>query len=153
MSVTKWKKPTNGHESETPTVYSTPFGNLMENLFNDNFFKREFSSGVPAVNVSEDNDKFDVELSAPGFEKGDFKIEADNKVLTISAEHKVENESEGKTFTRKEFSYGSFRRTFSLPEAVNDEKIDAKYVNGILKITMPKKDEAKAKPPKEIKIS
>lgn len=152
MAITKWKKPSDGHD-ESPVVYSTPFSNLMENFFNDNFFSREFSTAVPAVNVSEDNDKFCVELSAPGFNKEDFRVESDNKVLLISAEHKTENEDKTKTYTRKEFSYGSFRRTFSLPETVNDEKIDAKYENGILKITLPKKDEAKVKPAKEIKIS
>jgi HSP20 family protein len=154
MSVTKWKKPSNGHEAETPMRnYSSPFGNLMENFFNDNFLSREFSSAVPAVNVSEDDDKFNVELSAPGFKKEDFKIESDNKMLTISGEHRSEDEEKSKNFTRREFNYGSFRRTFSLPETVDDEKIDAKYEDGILKITLPKKEEAKAKPVKEIKVS
>jgi HSP20 family protein len=153
MTITKWKKPSNGHEAEVPANYSSPFGNLMENFFNDNFLTREFSSSVPAVNVSENHDQFSVELSAPGFNKEDFKIEADNKMLTISGEHKTEKEDKTKSFTRREFNYGSFRRTFTLPETVNDEKIDAKYENGILKITLPKKEEAKAKPIKEIRIS
>lgn len=152
MSIVKWKRPANGHTG-SPVMYSAPFGNLMENFFNDNFFSGEFSTAVPAVNVSEDNEKFSVELSAPGFNKEDFKIESDNKVLVISAEHKAENEEKDKTFTRKEFNYGSFRRTFSLPNTVNDEKIDAKYENGILKITLPKREEAKTKPVKEIRIS
>lgn len=153
MSIVKWKKPSNGHETGTPVTYSTPFGSLMENFFNDNLFSGEFSSAVPAVNVSEDDDKFNVELSAPGFKKEDFKIESDNKMLIISGEHKVEEEKNTKTFTRKEFNYGSFRRTFSMPDTVNDEQIDARYENGILKITLPKKEEAKTKPVKEIKIS
>lgn len=152
MSIVKWKRPVDGR-TESPVRYSAPFGSLMENFFNDNFFSGEFSTAVPAVNVSEDNDKFSVELSAPGFNKEDFKIESDNKMLVISAEHKTENEEKNKTFTRKEFNYGSFRRTFSLPDTVNDEKIDARYENGILKIDLPKKEEAKTKPVKEIRIS
>lgn len=153
MTLTKWKKPSNGHENESPVRYSNPLGNLMENFFNDNFLSREFSSAVPAVNVLETDDEFNVELSAPGFKKDDFKIECDNQMLTISGEHRTENESKEKTFTRREFNYGSFRRTFTLPETVNEDKIDAKYEDGILKIHLPKKEEAKAKPPKEIKIS
>ncbi|HEX8516660.1 MAG TPA: Hsp20/alpha crystallin family protein [Bacteroidia bacterium] len=153
MSITRWKKPSNGQENDSPVLYSSPFGNLMENFFNDNFLTREFSSAVPAVNVSEDKDKFSVDLSAPGFNKEDFKIEADDKMLTISGEHKTEKEDKSKTFTRREFNYGSFRRSFSLPESVDDEKIDAKYENGILKITLHKREEAKPKPIKEISIS
>jgi HSP20 family protein len=154
MTITKWKRPsTNGGENDTAVTYS-PFTNLLENFFNDNFLSREFSSFVPAVNVSEDENSYGVELSAPGFKKEDFKVELDNKTLTVSAEHREEKEeSKKRTFRRKEFNYGSFRRIFSLPESVNEEKIDAKYENGILKLTLTKKEEAKAKPAKEIKIS
>lgn len=151
MTIVKWKKPSNGQG--IPAAYSSPFGNLMENFFNNDFFPGEFSTAVPAVNVSEDNEQFQVELSAPGFSREDFKIESDNKMLIISGEYKKENESKEKTFTRREFNYGSFRRTFSMPDTVNDEKIDAKYENGILKITLPKREEAKVKPVKEIRIS
>jgi HSP20 family protein len=153
MSVVKWKKPSNGHETGAPVTYSTPFGSLMENFFKDNLFSGEFSSAVPAVNVSENDDRFNVELSAPGFNKEDIKVECDNNILTISGEHKLEDEKKEKNYTRREFNYGSFRRTFSLPESVNDEQIDARYENGILKISLPKKEEAKKKPVKEIKIS
>jgi HSP20 family protein len=153
MSTTSLKKPSNGHKTESPARYSNPFGSMMENFFNDNLFSGEFPSAVPAVNVSEDKDNYSVEISAPGFKKGDFRIEADNRVLTISAEHKSESEEKSKTYTRKEFSYGSFKRVFSLPDSVNEESIDAKYENGVLNIILPKKEEAKAKPVKEIKIS
>src|SRR6476646_10132874 len=143
MSIVKWKRPSNGHETGSPVAYSTPFGSLMENFFNDNLFSGEFSTAVPAVNVSEDDEQFNVELSAPGFKKEDFKIESDNRMLIISGEHKTEEEKKTKTFTRREFNYGSFRRTFAMPDTVNDEQIDARYENGILKISLPKKDEAK----------
>ena len=154
MALTKWRKPSNGDNNNNDnSVYSYPLSNLMENIFNDNFLLREFSNYVPAVNVSEDENVYNVELSAPGFKKEDFKIELDNKTLTISGEQKEEKEEKEKTFRRKEFNYGSFRRSFSLPETVNDQNIDAKYDNGILKVRLPKKEEAKAKPAKEIKIS
>jgi len=92
-------------------------------------------------------------MSAPGFEKGDFKIELNNSLLTISSEKKIENETkEGQQFTRREFSYQSFSRAFTLPETVEGEKIAAKYENGILSINIPKKEEAKPKPVKQIKI-
>jgi len=150
MTITKWRKPSNNGDN----MYSFPFSSLMENFFNDNFLSREFSNFVPSVNVLEDENEFTVELSAPGFKKENFKVELDNKTLTISAEHKEEKEEKSsKTFRRKEFNFGSFRRTFSLPETVNEERIDAKYDAGILRLTLPKKEEAKAKPLKEIKIS
>ncbi|MBA3707150.1 MAG: Hsp20/alpha crystallin family protein [Bacteroidetes bacterium] len=103
------------------------------------------------MNVSEDENVFVVELSAPGFKKEDFKVEVDNKTLTISGEQKEEKEENEKTFRRKEFNYGSFRRSFSLPETINDQDIDAKYDNGILKVRLPKKEEAKAKSTKVYK--
>jgi HSP20 family protein len=109
---------------------------------------------LPAVNVKEDHDAYNVEMAAPGFEKKDFKIELNNNVLTISSEKKVENEiSENENFTKREFSYQSFCRSFSLPLTVENEKITAKYDKGILKVYIPKKEEAKPKPIKQIAIS
>jgi HSP20 family protein len=153
MTITKWKKPSNGHETGTPVLYSSPFSNLMENFFNNNLFSGDFSVAVPPVNVSEDEEQYYVELSVPGLKKEDFKVEMDNKTLLISGAHQSEEEKQTRTYTRKEYNYGSFKRTFTLPETVNEEKIDAKYENGILRIILPKKEEAKAKPIKEIKIS
>ncbi len=139
------------------------FSDQMPNLF-DRFFKndlfdwsnRNFSTTnttLPAVNIKEDRDGFEVEMSAPGLEKEDFKIELKNRVLTISSEKKVENETkDGQQFTQREFSYQSFSRSFTLPETVEEEKILAKYENGILLINIPKKEEAKQKPAKQIKI-
>lgn len=155
MAISKWKRPSNDGDNDAPVIYSSPFSNILENFFNDNFLSREFSNFVPAVNVSEDDDSYSVELSAPGFRKEDFKVELDNKTLTISAEHREEKEEnkQKKTFRRKEFNYGSFRRVFSLPETVNEENIDANYESGILRLKLSKREEAKAKPPREIKIS
>lgn len=110
---------------------------------------------IPAVNVRETNNAFELEVAAPGMSKQDFKIELDNNMLVISAEkeNKHEEQDEKECFTRREFSYQSFVRTFNLPERlVQGEKISAKYHDGILHITVPKTDEAKVKPAKRIEI-
>ena len=141
-------------------VKSNKSGNLFPSVFsdffdNDRFFSNQWfekASNVPAVNIKETDAEFDVELAAPGFKKGDLKVDIDNNVLTISAEKKEEKEEENKRFTRKEFSYSSFSRSFTLPQSVNADKIDAKYNDGILKLIIPKKEEAKAKAKKEIKV-
>ncbi|MGZ3939894.1 MAG: Hsp20/alpha crystallin family protein [Flavisolibacter sp.] len=109
---------------------------------------------IPMVNIKEDNDNFLVEMAAPGMEKNDFKVELDGNVLTITSEKQNENEvKEGERYSRREFSYQSFQRSFQLPkEVVDAEKIEAKYENGVLRLVIPKKEEAKPRPPKMIKI-
>lgn len=139
------------------------FSNQLPSLFdrfleNDLFdwSNRNFSTTnttLPAVNIKEDADGFEVEMSAPGLEKEDFNIELNNNLLTISSEKKVEEETkEGQRFTRREFSYQSFCRSFNLPETVEHDKIEAKYENGVLKLTIPKKEIAKPQPAKQIEI-
>ena len=110
---------------------------------------------MPAVNIRENKDEFMIDVAAPGMAKDNFKINYDNGRLTISSEKKEESKvKKEETFTRREFSYMSFQRTFTIPEnVVNGEKIQARYADGILHITLPKMDEVKPKPPKEIKIS
>jgi len=92
------------------------------------------------VNIKESNDAFTVEVAAPGFDKSDFKLELNHDLLTISSEKQMENETkEDEQFTRREFSYQAFTRTFTLPNTVEEDKIKATYDNGILKISIPKK--------------
>ncbi len=112
------------------------------------------SSSIPAVNIRETSESFEVEMAAPGMSKKDFRIELDNNLLTISSVKKQENEQkEGDRYTKKEFSYQSFQRSFSLPkEVVDDEKIQARYEDGVLRLSIPKKEEAKPRPPKQISI-
>lgn len=93
---------------------------------------------VPAVNVSETEEAYQLELAAPGKVKEDFKVEVENGTISISSEEEVSNESENKNYTRKEYSYNSFSRSFTLPENVSEEEIEAKYQNGVLKLTLPK---------------
>jgi HSP20 family protein len=121
-----------------------------------NFFKG-FPEGafekVPEANVIENDTNYQVELAAPGLKRDDFNVDVDNGVLTISAEKKQSSEEQGKNFRRQEFSLDSFSRSFYLPENLKDEKIDAKYENGVLKVTLPKKESAKKLPAKKIKVS
>jgi HSP20 family protein len=136
------------------------WANFVNDFFNtdlSDWSRRHFSdtnTTLPAVNIRENNDAFVVEMAAPGMAKDDFKIELNNDLLTISSEKKHENETkEGETYTRREYSYQSFSRSFTLPNTVDAEKISAKYENGILSIAIPKKEEAKPKPVKQISIS
>jgi len=111
---------------------------------------------LPAVNVKESNDDFQIEVAAPGMTRDDFKVELDNNVLTISSEREQKNEEKDEkgNYTRREFSYQSFQRSFSLPESkVLGDKISARYSDGILYVTVPKSEEAKVKPAKQIAIS
>jgi len=132
----------------------------------DDFFNRSLTnwglsnysdagSTLPAVNIRETEDSYEVEMAAPGMNKEDFKIELDNNLLTISSEKTEEHEDNGKEkYSRKEFSYQSFQRSFNLPkEVVDEEKIEAHYKNGVLHLTIPKKEQAKQKPPRKIQIA
>ena len=108
---------------------------------------------LPSVNIKKNNDAFVVDVAAPGFDKNDFKLELNNDLLTISSEKKVETETkEGEQFTKREFSYQSFSRSFTLPHTANAEGIVANYENGILRVTIPKKEEAKPRPSRTIEI-
>jgi len=110
-------------------------------FFNDRFFRNLSPDGewVPAVNIIENEKDYAVELSAPGMKKDDFKIDVTNGVLNISAETKVEKEEKKKNYTRQEFRYESFSRSFTLPENISEENIAAKYEDGVLKLTIAKK--------------
>lgn len=132
------------------------FPSVWEDFFNNDLFDLPAMASrgatVPAVNINETDKEFELEIAAPGLKKNDFKVNIDRNVLTISTEKKEEKEEKEKNFTRKEFSYHSFSRSFTLPESVNQDKIDAKYIDGVLKLVLPKKDEVIPKS-KEIKIA
>ena len=132
-------------------------------FFNDFFDKdlldwsdKHFSNTnttLPAVNIKESENGFDVEMAVPGMKKEDFKINLDNNILCISSEKQVENQTNEGKYSKKEFSYQSFSRSFALPVSADERNIKAKYENGILMIEIPKREEAKPKPPKVIDIS
>lgn len=140
MTLIRWHR---------PTGLADMFQNFFDSDFND-FFSRKFSD--PAANIFENPESFQLDLAAPGMKKDDFKIHLENNILTVSSEVEDEKMEEGKNYTRKEFSYGSFSRSFTLPKIIDLEKIKADYESGILKVLLPKKEEAKLEIKKEIKI-
>ncbi len=105
--------------------------------------KWPFSSHMPPVNVRETDRNYEITLAAPGLQKDDFKVDVNGSMITISAERDEKREEKEENFTRREYSYSSFSRSFSLPEDIAQEKIDANYVNGELKLLLPKKEEAR----------
>jgi len=135
---------------------------LLNDFFTDDWFNSSLSNwrtagaSLPAVNVRETNDDFMIDVAAPGMKRNDFKVELDNNILTISSEMEEKQEEKDKNgkFTRREFSYQSFQRSFSLPEnKVDGGKISAKYIDGILHVVVPKREEAKIKPARQITVS
>jgi HSP20 family protein len=138
-----------------PTRFSTQDLSLMDRLFNADKFHRDFSEtnlSSPLVNIKQAEDKYSVEMSVPGFDKNDFNIELNENELIISSEKEENKEQEGEKYTRKEFSYQSFRRSFTLPETVDGDKISAQYKDGVLYVDIPKREEAKPKLPKQIAV-
>jgi len=123
-----------------------------DRLLTNDFFKDD--NWMPAMNVKENDENFEIDFAAPGFNKKDFEITIENGLLHVSAEKKVEKEEKEDDFTRKEFSYNSFSRSFTLPDNVNDEdEIKAKYKNGILKLTLAKLHEDEIPHKRIIEIS
>jgi HSP20 family protein len=144
------------HQRSTNPFFRSPF---LSSFWDDDFFSRdlvpsrEMNSFVPAVNISEDDKAWNIEISAAGFKKEDFSVRLDNDVLTISAETKDEKKQEEKNYRSREFRYGSFSRSFRLErEFVDEQNIAASYENGILNITVPKSEKAAKSEPKEIRI-
>ena len=134
---------------------------LLDDFFTTNLFdwgqsnSSNTGTSIPAVNIKENADLYEVEVAAPGMSKDDFKVELNNNVLTISSEKKHEHEEkDGEKYSRKEFSYQSFQRSFQLSkEAVDADNIQAKYENGVLRLSIPKREEVKQKPARLINIS
>lgn len=134
--------------------------------FWDNFFSRDLSdwgsnnfsstdTTLPAVNVKESSEQFEIEVAAPGMNRDDFSVKLENNLLTISSEKKEEKKEEKEgNYTRREFSYQSFQRSFTIPEnLVEGEKITARYSDGLLTVLLPKREELKPKPGRMIEIS
>jgi HSP20 family protein len=132
--------------------FSSLMGNFFENEF-PSFIGHEFNKLVtPSVNIKDTKEGYHIEVAAPGFEKESFKVNVEDDLLTISAEAKEEKLEEGEKFSRREFTQSSFKRSFTLPKTIVTDKITAGYENGILKVTLPKQEEAKQKSAVEIKI-
>lgn len=140
-----------------PMLRRSSFPNLLDEFFGKDLWPDTFDTekrfSVPSVNIVEGNDDYRIEVAAPGLNKNDFKINVENNMLTISSEKEIKDEKKDENIVRREFSYSSFSRSFALPEGSEQEKISASYHEGILNVIIPKRDEVKAKPPKQIKIS
>ncbi len=137
MTLVKFNN-ANGNRSLLPG-----FNDVFDSIFNDTFFDRVTSS-VPAVNTSESAESYHVEMAAPGLKKDDFKITVDRNLLTISCQANEENAVNDKRYTKREYSFTSFVRSFNLPELADLNKIEAAYENGILKLDIGKREEAKS---------
>jgi HSP20 family protein len=169
MTVVKWNR-ARQNGSQTPTVdrdlstlfpsffngFSHPFGSqdFFREFFNDSYPAKTGVVGrnIPAVNISETENEYVIEVAAPGMQKKDFRIEMDGDLLHLSYKKEEKAENKESNHWRKEFSYESFERSFTLPKIVDGDKIGATYNDGILKISVPKKEEAKKKPARTIDI-
>ena len=130
------------------------FPSLIDDFINNDWNVKgpSLSSRIPAVNIKELDSQFEIELAVPGKEKNDFEIDLEDGILSISSTQEDKKLDDKEKFTRREFSYNSFRRSFSLPDSVDHTKIDANYKSGVLKVLLPKYKEAQPQPKKLIKI-
>jgi HSP20 family protein len=151
MDIVKKATNSNGHGLQRDrdlSFFPSPFNSLFENVFSTDMVSR-----VPSVNVYETDHEVVLEFSAPGYKKEDIRIELEKDLLSISGSIKKEESKENRSYSRREFELSSFKRSFTIPEIVDTEKIDASYEDGLLKVKMAKRDEAKPKPPRTIQIS
>ena len=126
--------------------YNTDFNkffNHLDSMFPAKSFNNVAYNNLPAVNVKEVDNAFQIEVAAPGLKKGDFKLSLHENRLTISAKQEAKTEEKTEKYSRQEFNYTSFQRTFTLPKNVDSEKINASYTDGILHVGVPKKEESK----------
>jgi HSP20 family protein len=136
MTLVKWNNKTNN-------ALLPGFNDVFESIFNDTFFNDRMVARVPAVNISETENNYHVELAAPGLKKDDFKLNLERNVLTISVEQSADHQDNHKNYSKREYSYSSFVRSFTLPESADHGKIDASYTDGVLRIDIAKREEAK----------
>lgn len=140
------------NNSGFPSVFNDFFD--TDKFFQTDAWFKDFGKSLPAVNIKETEKNFLIELAVPGFKKEDIKVHVENEIINIHAESKHEKSDEKERYTRKEFSYSSFSRSFSLPKTANGEKVNAKYENGVLHVEIAKKEEAiKQNNRKEISVN
>lgn len=147
MTLVKW----NRNENDLP-VFSNFFDNFL-NRETDEIFGNSWVRKMPSVNIKETEESYKIEVAVPGLNKEDFRVNLENNMLTIEGSKESNHEEKNEKYTRKEFDYNAFKRSFTLPNSADTEKIDANYTNGILYLTIHKKEEAKKKPAKAITIS
>lgn len=129
------------------------FTDFFENdRFFDNF-QKDWVNRIPSVNITENSKEFKIEFGAPGLKKEDFKVDIDKNTLTVSSEKEEKKKEENERFTKQEFNYSSFSRSFMLPDSVKTDDVKAKYEDGILKIHLTKKEDSKNNERKQIQVS
>lgn len=133
----------NGSRMDFPTFFNDVF---------DRFLTDEKVTWMPSVNITERENEFKIDLAVPGLDKKDFNIEIENNMLVVSGERKEEKVEEKDKVTKREFHYGSFKRSFTLPEIADAEKVNANYNNGVLTINIAKKEEAKQNAKRQISV-
>lgn len=141
---------------ESGRIAFPSFSSIIDSFFENDFpnlTRSEFFKTPALVNIKDTKDSYQIEVAAPGFKKEEFSVKVDGNLLTIAAESKKESETTDEKFTRKEFNFSSFTRSFTLPKTIEVTKVAASYENGILTVTLPKKEEAKENPQIEVKIS
>ncbi|MDP9955190.1 HSP20 family protein [Epilithonimonas hungarica] len=145
-------KRTNGSllPADARSMFDDFFNRELFNWGNNNFSASRTT--LPSVNIKELEKAFEVEVAAPGMQKEDFKVTLDGNLLTIASSKEDKKEENSGNYTRKEFSYQSFQRSFELSKDVDDDNIEAKYDNGVLRLTIPKKESALAQSPRLIEI-
>jgi HSP20 family protein len=151
MTLVKFKNGNGSGNSlpafDRPLSFPAFFSETLEHLWSD-----ETRNWMPAVNIREGDNNYVIDLAVPGMDKKNFTVEVDNGVLTVSGERKQESQNNDEKHTRREFHYGAFRRTFSVPEAADQEKVNASYSNGILTVTVMKREESKRKARRQVNI-
>ena len=138
MTLVKFNSENNKKNGAVPSLNT-----VFDSIFNDTFFSDRMVTRVPATNISESTDHYHVELAAPGVKKEDFKLKLEGDVLYISVEQLNQDQPQNRTYTKREYSYSSFVRSFTLPDSANVDHIEAKYQEGVLCINIPKREEAK----------
>jgi HSP20 family protein len=151
MTLVKFRNG-NNLDSLFPSNSKLEFPSFFNDVFNHLLNEDEKVTWMPSVNISERDNDYKIDLAVPGMDKKDFNIEVENNLVVISGERKEEKTEENEKVTRREFHYGSFKRSFTLPETADAEKINANYNNGVLSLTIAKKEEAKQKPKRQISV-
>lgn len=139
MTLVKFNSDKNNNQRGLVPV----FNDVFNSIFTDSFFTERGMSTVPAVNICENADHFQIELASPGLQKEDFRINLERKILTISVDKANTEEDQNKNYSRKEFSFYGFTRSFTLPDSADENHIEASYVDGVLKLQIAKREEAK----------
>ncbi len=143
-------------EKTSNLIKPAVFNSMLDKFYRTNFgdwWNDNLMETIPAVNIKENKDNFSIEMAVPGMKREDFKINLEGDLITISSEKENESKEEQKGYTKREYNYSSFSRSFTLPAAANTDMINARYADGVLNLTIPKREEAAKAAAKKITVS